>query len=61
MFRTCPLLLNEKRALEVSCPPKFDMLPTSLKAPFTLLRFHMETEQKLGREIIFIIFSVLNP
>ena len=30
MFRTCPLLLKEKRALEVSCSPKFEMLPTSL-------------------------------
>ena len=30
MFRRCPLLLKEERALEVSCPPKFEMLPTSL-------------------------------
>ena len=30
MFRACPLLLKEKRALDVSCPPKFEMLPTSL-------------------------------
>ncbi len=30
LFKKCPLFLEEKSALEVSCPSKFEMLPTSL-------------------------------
>ena len=39
-FRKCPLFLKGKSAFKVSCPPKFEMLPTSWSDSLAALCVH---------------------